>query len=78
LPFISASERLINVISLFLGEFLLAFAGSAFCFFARVGDVTISAASRPTTADPPIAKIMVATDYYRIKENCDKTHTKKE
>jgi hypothetical protein len=40
-------------------------------------DVTISAASRPTTTDP-IAKIMVATDYYRIKENCDKTHIKKE
>jgi hypothetical protein len=77
LPFISASERLIDVISLFLGEFLLAFAGSALCFFARVGDVTISAASRPTTTDP-MAKIMVATDYYRIKENCDKTHIKKE
>jgi hypothetical protein len=60
-----------------LGEFLLAFAGLALCFFAWVGDVTISAASRPTTADP-IAKIMFATDYYRIKEMCDKTHTKKE
>jgi hypothetical protein len=42
-----------------------------------VGDVTISAPSRPTTADP-IAKIMDATDYYRIKENCDKTYKKKE
>jgi hypothetical protein len=64
------------VISLFLGEFLLAFAGSALCFFALAGDVTTSAASRPTTADP-IAKIMVAIDYYWIKEKCDKTHTKK-
>jgi hypothetical protein len=52
---------LIDVISLFLGEFLLAFAGSALCFFALVGDVTISAASRPTTTDP-IAKIVVAID----------------
>jgi hypothetical protein len=76
LPFISASKRLIDVISLFLGEFLLAFAGSALCFFARAGDVTISAASRPTIA-VAIAKIMVAIDYYRIKEKCDKnTHTK--
>jgi hypothetical protein len=77
LPFISASERLIDVITLFLGEFLLAFAGSALCFFALVGDVTISAPSSPTTADP-IAKIMVATKYYRLKENCDKAHKKKE
>jgi hypothetical protein len=42
-----------------------------------VGDVTISAPSSPTTADP-IAKIMVATEYYRLKENCEKAHKKKE
>jgi hypothetical protein len=67
---------LIDVISLFLGEFLLAFDGSALCFFVWAGDVTISAVSRPTTANP-IAKIMVAIDYYWIKEKCDKTHTQK-
>jgi hypothetical protein len=64
------------VISLFLGEFLLAFAGSALCFFARAGDVTISPASRPTIVDP-IAKIMLVTEYYQIKEKCDKTQTQK-
>jgi hypothetical protein len=67
---------LIDVIALLLDEFLLAFAGSALCFFARAGDVTISAASRPTIAEP-IAKIMFAIEYYWIKENCYKTHPKK-
>jgi hypothetical protein len=62
LPLKSASERLIDVISLFLGEFLLAFAGSALCFFERAGDVTISPASRPTIAEP-IAKNMFAIEY---------------
>jgi hypothetical protein len=65
------------VISLFLGEFLLAFTGLALCFFAQAGDVTISPAIRPTIADP-IAKIMFEIEYYGIKEKCDKTHTKKE
>jgi hypothetical protein len=75
LPFISTSERLIDVISLFLGEFLLAFAGLELCFFARAGDVIISAASRPTTADP-IAEIMVAIEYKWINEKCDKPQKK--
>jgi hypothetical protein len=67
---------LIDLISLFLGEFLLAFAGLALCFFAQAGDVTVSAASRPTITYP-IAKIMVAIDYQWIKEKYDKKNTQK-
>jgi hypothetical protein len=65
LPLISASERLIDVNSLFLGEFLLAFASLALCFFALAREVMISPASRPTIAEP-IAKLMFVIEYYQI------------
>jgi hypothetical protein len=59
--------------ALFLGEFLVAFAGSPVCFLlVLAGDIAMIDATTPTIAQP-IAQIMCAVVKNWIAEKCDKT-----